>query len=136
MVRRFSFLLGLVLLFSLFPLAAHAQDDKIELFGGYSYMRVDATPALNPGSGGFNLNGWELSGQYKFADWLGAVADVDGHSGSPSERQHLDLYISIWAAGFVAEPRVAICPRPGGRRARQHRTIFGLVLVLGHRWRH
>ncbi len=85
MVRRLSFLLGLVLLVSLFPLAAHAQDDKIELFGGYSYMRVDATPALSSGSGGFNLNGWELSGQYKLSDWLGVVGDFDGHSGSPSD---------------------------------------------------
>jgi Outer membrane protein beta-barrel domain len=83
MVRRLSLMLGLALLVSLVPLRARAQD-KIELFGGYSFMRVDATPALNPGSGGFNLNGWEISGQYKLTDWLGGVADFDGHSGSPS----------------------------------------------------
>jgi hypothetical protein len=29
-----------------------------------------------------NLNGWEVAGQYKFLDWLGGVADVDGHYGS------------------------------------------------------
>jgi hypothetical protein len=83
MARGLSLILGLVLLISLVPLTTQAQD-KFEFFGGYSYMRVDATPSFNPNSSGFNLNGWELAGQYKFADWLGAVADVDGHYGSPS----------------------------------------------------
>jgi hypothetical protein len=72
MVRRLSLLVGLVLLVSL---SAHAQD-KGEFFGGYSYMRVDNSPSVN-------LNGWELAGQYKFAPWVGAVADFDGHYGSP-----------------------------------------------------
>jgi len=86
MQRRLMLLLGLVLLISLAPLRAGAQD-KIELFGGYSYMRFDATPLLNPTSSStsaiFNFNGWEASGEYKLRDWLGAVADIDGHSGSP-----------------------------------------------------
>jgi hypothetical protein len=75
MLRKLSLLVGLVLLTSL---VASAQDfsDKAELFGGYSYMRTD--------SPSFNLNGWELSGQYKVTDWLGGVADFDGHYGSPN----------------------------------------------------
>jgi len=75
MLRRLSLLLGLVFLVSLTPLATHAQD-KVEVFGGYSYMRFNNSPS-------FNLNGWEFSGQYKLSDWLGAVADFDGHYGSP-----------------------------------------------------
>ena len=31
-----------------------------------------------------SLNGWEVSGQYKFTDWLGGVADISGHYGSIS----------------------------------------------------
>jgi hypothetical protein len=56
MVRRLSLLLGLVFLFSL---SANAQGlgDKIELFGGYSYLRVNGPPSAN-------LNGWEFAGQY------------------------------------------------------------------------
>jgi len=74
MVRKLSLLLGLILLVSL---TAHAQDDdKIQLFGGYSFMHNDNRPDGN-------LNGWELSGQYKFSSWLGVVADFDGHYGSP-----------------------------------------------------
>jgi hypothetical protein len=72
MLRRLSLLAGLFLLVSF---SAYAQD-KVELFGGYSYLRVDTSPS-------FNTNAWELAGQYKFADWLGGVAEVDGHYGSP-----------------------------------------------------
>jgi hypothetical protein len=71
MLRRFSFLLGLFLLVAC---TAHAQD-KVQLFGGYSYMHFDNSPSVS-------LNGWELSGQYKFNDWLGGVADFSGHYGS------------------------------------------------------
>ncbi len=100
MVRRLSLLLGLALLVSLLPRTARAQEDKIELFGGYSFMRVDATPALNPGSGDFNLNGWEASGQYKLKDWLGVVGDFDGHSGSP-------LGVSTSIHTFLLGPQVS-----------------------------
>ena len=72
MFRRLLPLFGLLLLVS--P-SVQAQD-KVELFGGYSYMRLN-TPSAN-------LNGWEVSGQYKFRDWLGGVVDIDGHYGSGS----------------------------------------------------
>jgi len=74
MLRKLSVLLGL---FFLISLSAHAQgiSDKVELFGGYSYMRFDSSPQVN-------LNGWELSGQYKFTNWLGGVADLGGDYGS------------------------------------------------------
>jgi hypothetical protein len=72
MLRRLSLLAGLVLSISL---SAQAQDHS-EFFGGYSYMRLDNSPS-------FNLNGWELAAQYKFAPWLGVAADFDGHYGSP-----------------------------------------------------
>jgi hypothetical protein len=73
MIRRLSMLAGLVVLISL-PASAQSPADKVELFGGYSYMRTDS-----PSS---NLNGWELAGQYKVTDWLGGVADFDGHYGT------------------------------------------------------
>ncbi len=71
MVRKIGLLFGILLVAS-FP--ARTQD-KVEVFGGYSYMRFRSSPSAN-------LNGWELSGQYKFTDWLGGVADLDGHYGS------------------------------------------------------
>jgi len=74
MVRTIGLLLGILFLATL---PAAAQDDKVEVFGGYTYMR------FRPGTD-LNLNGWEASAQYKFRDWIGGVADFDGHYGSPS----------------------------------------------------
>src|SRR6516162_175954 len=68
MVRKVLLLFGLCALSSL----SAQEQAKVELFGGYSQMRFAGT----------NLNGWEASGQYKFLDWLGGVADFDGHYGS------------------------------------------------------
>ena len=78
--------------------ASRAQD-KVELFGGYSYMRasieVAQTGPLGPGqpcppncgtppqiAQHASLNGWEFSGQYKFLPFLGAVADLNGNYGA------------------------------------------------------
>jgi hypothetical protein len=74
MVRRLCLLVGLALLASL---PAHAQlfGDKIELSGGYSFVRFRSTPQAN-------LNGFEFSGQYKLFPWLGGVADVGKNYGS------------------------------------------------------
>jgi outer membrane protein with beta-barrel domain len=72
MLRKIALICGLIFVFSF---AAHAQDsDKVEVFGGYSYLRFDNSPS-------FNQNGWEVSGQYKFRPWLGAVADFSGDYG-------------------------------------------------------
>ena len=92
MARILSFLLGLIFLISL---TARTQD-KVELFGGYSFERFRAPPS-------FNLNGWEISGQYKFANWLGGVADLDAHYGSPSQ---IDRTVS-----FMVGPQVSL-PAP------------------------
>ena len=99
MVRKGLLLFGLCALSSL---SAQAQDeDKVELFGGYSYMRFHST----------NLNGWEVAGQYKFLDWLGGVADVDGHYGSFSGIVH----VSLRTANLTAFQRVAIRSLAAGR---------------------
>jgi hypothetical protein len=78
MVRTLSLFLGLFCALFLFSSPAHAQlEDKVEVFGGYAYMR------FNPnGASGTNLNGWEASAQYKFTDWLGGVADFSGDYGT------------------------------------------------------
>jgi hypothetical protein len=73
MVRTIGLLLGILFLATL---PAAAQYEKVEVFGGYTYMR------FRPGTD-LNLNGWEASAQYKFRDWIGGVADFDGHYGSP-----------------------------------------------------
>ena len=78
--------------------SAKAQD-KVELFGGYSYLRASVqvgqfgplgpgtpcppncgTPPTIPQQA--NLNAWELSLQYKPIPFLGAVADFGGNYGT------------------------------------------------------
>jgi hypothetical protein len=81
MARRLLILLGL---FFVFSISARAQG--IDLFGGYSYERVGGSP-------GRNLNGVEITAQYKFMDWLGLAADVDGHFGLPSQPDGRTLHV-------------------------------------------
>ena len=73
MARKLLILVGL---FFAFSISARAQG--IDLFGGYSYERLGTSP-------GRNLNGVEITGQYKFTNWLGAAADLDAHFGLPSQ---------------------------------------------------
>ena len=77
MIRKVAFLFAALLFYSV---AAQAQisTDKIELYGGYSFMHFND----NGGGGSFNQNGWELAGQYKFLPFLGAVADFSGDYGN------------------------------------------------------
>ena len=93
MGRKLSFVLGLIFLMSL---TARAQD-KVELFGGYSFERFNGSPSVN-------LNGWEVSGQYKFLNVLGVVADLDAHYGSPSG-------VDFRTVSFMAGPQVSLPAR-------------------------
>jgi hypothetical protein len=92
-MRRLTLLLGL---FFLVSLTARGQD-KVELFGGYTYLHYKGAPAGN-------LSGWEFSGQYKFANWLGGVADLDAHYGSPSG-------FDIKTTSFLFGPQVSFPAR-------------------------
>ena len=118
-MRKIKLLPALLLavLFSSTPLRA---QDKIEIFGGFSYARIPVqvfTPiavtgpvivippgtcpvtGCPPGIGGFstdhvNTHGWEFSGAFKPIDWLGAVADFSGHYGSThGSNLHLNTYL-------------------------------------------
>jgi len=76
-MRKAIVILSLVLVFSL---SAAAQDTPAaEFFGGYSYARVDASPASD-----LNLHGWNASLAGNVNRWLGFVGDFSGHYGSPS----------------------------------------------------
>ena len=106
MVRKVYLLLGLALLISV---SARAQD-KVEVFGGYSYQRVDSSPS-------FNQNGWEIAGQYKLADFLGVVGDFDGHYGSVEAPRHFHSHLPLRAAGFLSFSRFAVRSIPGRWRS-------------------
>jgi len=103
-MRRLFVLLPLIAVLALVAGSAQAQD-KIELFGGYSYVHAPTewneavlcpapacpvtmvTPKLS-------LNGWEFSGAYKAKDWLGLGADFSSHYGSfNGASYHLQTYL-------------------------------------------
>jgi hypothetical protein len=86
-------------------------QDKVELFGGYSYFRASIEEGqlgplgplqpCPPNCGTpphiarhANLNGWEFSGQYKLLPFFGGVVDFNGTYGKldgASTREHTYL---------------------------------------------
>ena len=81
----------LILLLALFALAATAaaQDvPKFQLYGGFSFVRIDAEGATGgmfvPGSNlRLNYPGFVFEPQYNFNKWIGFKADVGGNFGTP-----------------------------------------------------
>jgi hypothetical protein len=92
MVRKSSLFLGLFIAILLCSFPARAQEalTRVEVYGGYAYER------FNPPGDSNNLNGWDLSVQYKFAPWIGGVADFGGEygtiSGASSSSVHTFLF--------------------------------------------
>ena len=78
----------------LFFFASPLRAQRIELFGGYSYVRppvtfvqtASACPVLGcptfSNTQNLNLNGWEISGAYKILGPLALAADFSNTSGS------------------------------------------------------
>ncbi len=79
-MRKFACLMGLLLLVSL---NARAQNtSKIEVFGGYSYLRYrpDVSTAGAPSS--VNFNGGVGSVAVNLNHWIGGVGEVAGYHAS------------------------------------------------------
>ena len=83
-----------VAVLALLFLASPLRAQRIELFGGYSYVRAPVTfvqtaaacPVLGcptfSNTQNLNLNGWEVSGAYKLLGPLALAADFSNTSGS------------------------------------------------------
>jgi len=77
-MKRWALLCGVMLLTAA---AASAQDiSKVEVFGGYSYVRV----SLRGANTSTNLNGGSASVTYNPVNWIGLVADFGGYHGGYS----------------------------------------------------
>lgn len=88
-VRRTALFVLCTMFACLFTIPTRAQGvtDKVEVFGGYSFMHYGFSPSLN-------TNGWELAGEYKVNHWLGGVADIAGHYGTfQGVSTHLNDYL-------------------------------------------
>lgn len=88
------------------PLAAPLRAQKIELFGGYSFVRAPVTFDQTAGTcvitgcvsvpttSTLNLNGWEASGAAKVLGPLALAADFGGSNGSfQGAGTHLNTYL-------------------------------------------
>jgi len=70
-----------------------AAQDRIEVFGGYSFVHASAPTTTTIGTCPItgcpiinvdyhpNLNGWEAQGTFKTGHWLGFTRDFSGHYG-------------------------------------------------------
>jgi Outer membrane protein beta-barrel domain len=95
MLRLSTVLLALLLLTA--SASSLFAQDKLVVFGGYSYLRPPITADetncptpevcpvipvfLLPVTSRQNLNGWEFTGTYRFLPFLGLAADFSGHYG-------------------------------------------------------
>ena len=108
-MRKTAIFLGLLLTLFMLVQTSNAQD-KIEVFGGYSFARAPISgttlaistpvacpiPGCPPTFGNFNVNsnGWEATGVFKPNKWLGVAADFSGYYGSAfGSSVHLQNYL-------------------------------------------
>lgn len=94
--------LGGIFMFAALLCAAPAPAQKIELFGGYSFVRAPVRfdqlgPGLSPvisTTPTLNLSGWEASGAVKVFGPLAFAADFGGARGSfQGAGTHLNTYL-------------------------------------------
>jgi opacity protein-like surface antigen len=100
-MRKFLLLISVM---CLLPLAAQAQETpKVEVFGGYSYLRSYA------GGESAGANGWNASVTVKAKKWLGLVSDFSGYYNSYDVRDAgVNLRISGHVHSFLFGPRVSV----------------------------
>lgn len=117
---KFAYSLVLALSVLLLAISSKSQD-KVELFGGYSFVRAPVTltetagacalncPALVVGTH-LNMNGWEASGAYKLFGPLSLTTDFSGHYASFKRRKRAPTHLSLWAPGSFPQARLPVCP--------------------------
>jgi hypothetical protein len=97
---------SLLLLTLVLAASVAKSQDKVELFAGYSHYHLDSIPAGE-------LNGWEVSGQYKFTRWLGGIADFSGDYGSVRDEANptQTFLASTHVHSFLFGPQVSLPAR-------------------------
>jgi hypothetical protein len=113
-MRKLSVLLIAVVGLSL---SAFAQD-KVEVFGGYSLLRLDANAAPTDQR---NLNGWDAELGGKVLPFVSIVGDVSGHYQTIDLGSVGNVKNSVYT--FMGGPRVSV--KVGGIRPFAH-VLFGL----------
>ncbi len=86
MIRRLVLVVSVICVWTLLAAAAMAQENrKWEVFGGFSYFRVETAPELDVfGVAHINTLGWHASFSEYPLDWLGGTCDFSGFYGRPT----------------------------------------------------
>ena len=105
-------------LFSIPGVTVLAQETpKLELFGGYSYLRADDV------SSGSNMNGWNASVSGNTNDWFGVTLDFSGHYRKIDDRPETQARVNT----FI----MAVGPRFAARRSERMTPFAHLMAGLG-----
>jgi hypothetical protein len=104
-MRKLFFVASLL---CLLPLAAYAQDaPRVEIFGGYSYLRTDDALDLD-------LHGWNASVAGNVNNWLGLKADFSGHYDnfqiSPGGRADIGTHLFLAGPQFTYRKHDIVTP--------------------------
>lgn len=92
-MNKYIVILGILLIAAL-PLLAQNDFPRAEVFGGYSYLSVDASGAASSRQ---SLNGWNAQANVNFNRWLGLTGDFGGYYGSP-------FHVSVHDYSFLFGP--------------------------------
>lgn len=93
-----SLLISSILFLMTIPTIGFGQETpKVELFGGYSYLRADDV------SSGANMNGWNASITGNTNRWFGVTLDVSGHYRDINDLPFATAMVNThtWAVGPV-----------------------------------
>lgn len=123
--------------------AAMAQEiPRAEMFGGYQYGNLAATPTALGGLVGIqraSLNGWNASGTVNVNRWLGGVADFGGIYGSPTAGAPFACPVNNPGCGtfkFVTHDLTFLFgPQLSYRRTKVTpfaHALFGAARITGH----
>lgn len=122
MNKAFAFVLLLGLLAAARPVTAQEQASKLEVYGGYDYVRFNVNanvPGIAP-SATYNGNGGGGQLEYNANHWLGVVGDLSGFyatsSGSGAFAGVAFTYLFGAQSEFPARQSYAIRSGPLRRR--------------------
>jgi hypothetical protein len=103
------------------PAKAQEELSKLELSGGYDYVRYNANPRVSgvPPSESFNANGVSGQIEYNANNWLGGIADFSGYA--------------VARQGFATTHQISYLFGPRINLRRSKVTPFA-QLLLGRVW--
>jgi hypothetical protein len=81
---------------------ANAQtSDRIQLFGGYSYLGYSVYQIYSGPWTNYGFNGWEGSGAFKLAPYLAVEGDLSGGYGNNGTGQNYNYFT------YMGGPRIS-----------------------------